>query len=178
MAMLIEFEGRRPQVHESAFLAPTAVLIGDVVIGREASVWFGVVLRADLSAIRIGAYTNIQDNTVIHSDTEDGTVLGELVTVGHGAVLHDTTIGDRCMVGMKATLLHGSKIGAGSLIAAGSVVREGFEVPPGSIAAGIPAKVLKPLEGNAAAWLDRASEGYLELSKRYRSGARTIGEAT
>lgn len=174
MAMLIEFEGKIPQVHESVYLAPTAVLIGDVVVEAEASIWFGVVLRGDQSFIRVGPATNIQDNTVIHADTKAGTILGERVTIGHGAVLHDTTVGDGSMVGMNATVLHGSVIGAGSLVGAGSVVREGFEAPDGSIVAGVPAKVLKPVEGNAADWLATAPNDYLDLKRRYVETARLV----
>ncbi len=174
MAMLIEFEGKTPQVHESVFLAENAVLIGDVVVEEEASIWYGVVLRGDQSFIRVGPAVNVQDNTVIHADTEIGTILEERVSIGHGAVLHDTRICAGSMVGMNATLLHGSVIGAGSLVGAGSVVREGFEAPDGSVVAGVPAKVLKQIEGNAADWLIKGTDGYLDLKQRYAATARLV----
>src|SRR6186713_1833526 len=100
MAMLVEFEGRRPRVAKSAFLAPTAVLLGDVQVAENASIWFGAVLRADLAPIRIGSSSNIQDNVVIHADSTEGTFLEERVTVGHGAILHDCWIGKDSLIGI------------------------------------------------------------------------------
>lgn len=174
MATIIEFEGKSPQIHESVFVASTAVIIGDVVLEENASVWFGAVIRGDSGKIRIGRETNVQDNVVIHADTEHGTILGNRVTVGHGAILHDTNIGDGCVIGMLATLLHHSVVGERCMIGAGSVVRERFEVPANSVAAGVPAKVLKELDGSAAEWLEMAYEEYIELSARHRAGARMI----
>lgn len=176
MATIIEFEGKTPQIHDSVFLASTAVIIGDVVLEEHASVWFGAVLRGDSGPIRVGKETNIQDNVVIHADTRHGTVLGDRVTVGHGAILHDTNVGDGCVIGMLATLLHNSVIGESCMIGAGAVVREGFEVPVRSVAAGVPAKVLKQLDGSAAKWLETAYEEYVELVERHRKSARVITE--
>ncbi len=119
MAILAEFEGRRPRVAESAFLAPTAVLIGDVEVGERASIWFGAVLRGDIARIRIRNECNIQDKVVIHAETTEGTVLDERVTVDHGAILHDCWIGKDCLIGMGAILLDRSRVGAGSLVGAG-----------------------------------------------------------
>ncbi|MEL0113251.1 MAG: gamma carbonic anhydrase family protein [Rickettsiales bacterium] len=176
MATIIEFEGKSPKIHESAFVASTAVLIGDVVLDEHASVWYGAVLRGDSGKIRIGKESNVQDNVVIHADTEHGTIVGDRVTLGHGCILHDTNVGDGCVIGMLATLLHRSVIGERCMIGAGAVVREGFEVPPGMVAAGVPAKVMKELDGSAAEWLDMAYEEYTELAERYRTGARVISE--
>ena len=176
MATIIEFEGKTPQIHESVFVASTAVLIGDVIIGEHSSVWYGAVLRGDTGTIRIGNESNVQDNVVIHADTEHGTVIGDRVTLGHGCILHDTNVGDGCVIGMLATLLHHSVIGERCMIGAGAVVRESFEVPPRSVAAGVPAKVMKELNGSSAEWLDMAYEEYTELLERYKKGARIISE--
>ncbi|MEC7575294.1 MAG: gamma carbonic anhydrase family protein, partial [Pseudomonadota bacterium] len=98
MATIVEFEGKRPQIHESVFVASTAVLIGDVVLDKGASVWYGAVLRGDSGIIRIGKDSNVQDNVVIHADTEHGTIIGNRVTLGHGCILHDTNVGDGCVI--------------------------------------------------------------------------------
>lgn len=174
MATIIEFEGKSPKIHDSVFLASTAVVIGDVILEEHASVWYGAVLRGDSGTIQIGKESNVQDNVVIHADTEHGTVIGNRVTLGHGAILHDTKVGDGCVIGMLATLLHHSVIGERCMIGAGAVVREGFEVPARKVAAGVPAKVMKDLDGSAAEWLDMAYEEYTELAERYRKGARVI----
>ncbi|MEE2688199.1 MAG: gamma carbonic anhydrase family protein [Pseudomonadota bacterium] len=176
MATIVEFEGKTPQIHASVFVASTAVIIGDVVLKEGASVWYGAVLRGDSSIIRIGKETNVQDNVVIHADTEQGTIIGDRVTLGHGCILHDTNIGDGCVVGMLATLLHHSVVGERCMIGAGAVVREGFDIPPYSVAAGVPAKVMKKLDGSAKEWLDMAYEEYTKLSERYKKGARIIRE--
>ena len=176
MATIVEFEGKPPQIHASVFVASTAVIIGDVVLKEGASVWYGAVLRGDSSIIRIGKETNVQDNVVIHADTEQGTIIGDRVTLGHGCILHDTNIGDGCVVGMLATLLHHSVVGERCMIGAGAVVREGFDIPPYSVAAGVPAKVMKKLDGSAKEWLDMAYEEYTKLSERYKKGARIIRE--
>lgn len=176
MATIVEFEGNRPKIHESVFVASTAVLIGDVVLDEGASVWYGAVLRGDTGAIRIGKESNVQDNVVIHADTEHGTVIGNRVTLGHGCILHDTKIGDGCVVGMLATLLHHSVVEDHCMIGAGAVVREGFRIPPRSVAAGVPAKVMKKLSGSAEDWLNMAYEEYTELSERYKKSARVIVE--
>ena len=117
MAVLIEFEGLSPKVAESAIIAPTAVLLGDVEIGEGASIWFGAVLRGDMGPIRVGAESNVQDNVVVHAETETGTVLEERVTVGHGAILHDCWIGRSSLIGMGAVVLDGARVGPESIIA-------------------------------------------------------------
>lgn len=176
MATLISFEGCSPKVDPSAFVAPTAVLIGDVEVRPGASIWFGAVLRADLGPIRIGKESNVQDNCVIHAETEEGTVLEERVTVGHGAVLHDCRLGRGSLIGMQATILHGAVIGEESLVAANSLVREKADVPARVLIAGVPAVVKKELDGPAAEWVARGADEYVELSSRYRAGARVVEE--
>ncbi|HEY3676694.1 MAG TPA: gamma carbonic anhydrase family protein [Candidatus Tumulicola sp.] len=171
--MLIPFNGKAPRVDPSAFVAPTAVLIGDVVVGPEASIWFGAVLRGDNGPIRIGARTSIQDNAVVHVSEHGGTYVGDDVTVGHAAVMEDCTIEPHALIGSNATLLNGCRIGAGSLIAAGSVVGERAEIPPHVLAAGAPASVKKKIEGEAAHWIDISAAEYVKLSRTYL--AQSIG---
>lgn len=171
MATLVTFEGRSPRVDPSAYIAPTAVLIGDVEVGPGASILFGAVLRADLGPIRVGKESNIQDNCVVHAETKEGTVLGERVTVGHGAVLHDCHLKDRSLIGMLATILHGTIIGEETLVAANSLVREGSNIPPRRLVAGVPAVIKKELDGQAAEWVARGADDYVKLNARYRAGA-------
>ncbi len=167
MAVIVPFEGRLPRIAPSAFIAETAVLVGDVEVGEGASIWFGAVLRGDLGPIRIGARSNVQDNCVIHSETSGGTILESDVTVGHGAVLHDCKIGRGTLIGIKSTVLDRAQIGEEVLIAAGSVVLAGFIAPDRTLVAGVPAIVKKTLEGEAAKWVARAADDYTTLIKRY-----------
>lgn len=139
--MIIEYEGITPNIHSSVFVAPGAMIIGDVKIGEESSVWFNCVLRGDLEPIHIGCRTNIQDGTVIHMDKEIPCLIGDDVTVGHGAILHSCAIENEALIGMGAILLTGCKIGERAIVAAGTLVREGQEIPPGTVAMGVPAKV-------------------------------------
>lgn len=139
--MIIEYEGITPNIHSSVFVAPGAMIIGDVKIGEESTIWFNCVLRGDLELIHIGCRTNIQDGTVIHMDKEIPCLIGDDVTVGHGAILHSCTIDNEALIGMGAILLTGCKIGERAIVAAGTLVREGQEIPPGTIAMGVPAQV-------------------------------------
>lgn len=168
MALLIPFDGKTPRVHPSAFLAPTAVLIGDVTVDEESSIWFGAVLRADFGAIRIGKRSSIQENVSVHVYPGSQTVVGDDVTVGHNAVLHDCQIGDGCLVGMGVVVLQHVTIGAHSLVAAGAVVTDNTQVPPNTLVAGIPAKPAKSIEGRSAEWLESSASGYVELARRYK----------
>jgi carbonic anhydrase/acetyltransferase-like protein (isoleucine patch superfamily) len=172
MAHLIELDGKRPQVAPDAYLAPTAVLIGDVVIEAGASVWFGAVLRADFNRIVIGAGSNVQDNAVLHTSTRHPTVVGANVTIGHAVLLEGCSIADGALVGMGAIVLRGARVGARALVAAGSVVREGDEIPPDMLAAGVPAAVKRTLSGAAKDHADRAAAEYQALRLRYLHAAR------
>lgn len=157
-----------PKVPESAFVAPTAVVVGDVVLGEHASVWYGSILRGDVGSIRVGPRTNIQDLCVIHtSKGRTGVVVGAEVTVGHRAILHGTTVEDRCLIGMGAILLDGCVIGEESLVAAGSVVGEGLVVPPRSFVAGVPAVVKGPIPSEVHARLRESAEGYVRLAREH-----------
>lgn len=165
--MIIEYRGRTPKVHPSAFIAPTAVLIGDVEVGEESSIWFGAVLRGDNGPIRVGARTSIQDNAVLHVSEHGQTIVGDDVTVGHCAVMEDCRIERRALIGSNAVVLGGAIVGEGTLVAAGSVVGERSEIPAGVLAAGAPAKVKKPLEGEAAKWIEISADEYVKLSRSY-----------
>ena len=169
MAILLPFHGKRPRVAESAFIAPNAVLIGDVTVEEQASVWFGAVLRGDHAenGIVVGAGTSVQDNCVVHCDTGHSQVIGEGCTVGHGAILHGVEMGDRVLIGMGATILGGAKIGDGAVIAAGALVREGFEVPPGMVVAGVPAKVIREVNEREAAFIKDSVPHYVKAARSY-----------
>ncbi len=165
--MIIEYRGKRPRIHPTAFIAPTAVLIGDVEVGEKASIWFGAVLRGDNGPIRVGARTSIQDNCVVHVSEHGQTIVGDDVTVGHSAVMEDCRIERFSLVGSNAVVLGGAVVGERSLIAAGSVVGERAHIPPGVVAAGAPAKVKKQLEGEAAHWIEISASEYVALSRSY-----------
>jgi carbonic anhydrase/acetyltransferase-like protein (isoleucine patch superfamily) len=161
------FDGKEPRVAEDAFLAPTATLIGDVVVESSASVWFGAVLRADFDRIVVGEGSCVQDNAVLHAAEGLPTIVGPSVTIGHAAMLEGCVVEDGALVSMGAIVLQGARIGAGSLVAAGSVVREGQEIPPGVVAAGVPAVVKKAVDGSSRRWLEIAAADYRELRRRY-----------
>ena len=165
--MLIEYRGKRPKVHPSAFVAPTATLIGDVEVGPESSIWFGAVLRGDNGPIRIGARSSIQDNAVMHVSETGQTIVRDDVTVGHAAVMEDCVIENFALIGSNSTILGGSRIGERTLIAAGSVVGENSQIPASVMAAGAPAVVKKKLEGAPARWIEISSDEYVKLSRRY-----------
>jgi carbonic anhydrase/acetyltransferase-like protein (isoleucine patch superfamily) len=171
MAHLIELDGIRPTIGEDVFLAPTAVLIGNVHIGDRSSVWFGAVLRGDLSRIEVGERCSIQDTAVIHCAIDLPTIIGDAVTVGHGALLEGCRIEDGAVIGMGATVLQRAHVGQRTMIAAGGVVPERMEVAAGVLAAGVPVTVRKPLSGSAARWADMAVEDYQELRRRYLASA-------
>jgi carbonic anhydrase/acetyltransferase-like protein (isoleucine patch superfamily) len=166
--MFVEYRAKSPRVSASAFIAPTAVLIGDVFVGPEASVWFGVVLRADDGEIRIGARSAIEDNAVVHASPGNATIVGEDVTIGHGAVLDDCTVEDGALVGSNAVLLAGAAVGASTVIGAGSVVPADERLPARIVAAGSPATVRKALEGRAAAWAEHGTKASLAQAQAYR----------
>jgi carbonic anhydrase/acetyltransferase-like protein (isoleucine patch superfamily) len=160
MATIVTLDGITPQIGAEVYLAPTATVIGDVHIGDQASVWFGAVLRGDAARIEIGAETSVQDNVVVHCARGLPTIVGARVTVGHGALLEGCVIEDGSLIGMGAVVLQHARVGAGSLIAAGAVVSERTEIPPGVLAAGVPARVKKPLSGSSQRWLGSAADEY------------------
>ncbi|MDE0184703.1 MAG: gamma carbonic anhydrase family protein [Candidatus Poribacteria bacterium] len=139
--MLTAYQNTTPRIHPSAFIAEGAMIIGDVTIGEKSSVWFNCVLRGDVDRIEIGARSNIQDGTVVHMDKNFPAIIGDDVTIGHGAIIHGCSIGDGAMISMGAIILTGAKIGSGAIVGAGAVVREGQEIPAKSMAVGIPARI-------------------------------------
>ena len=160
----------RLAIDPAAFVAPGAIVVGDVTIGPHSSVWYGCVLRGDIEPITIGARTNLQDLTVVHVDTDRPTVIGDDVTVGHRAVIHGTVLEDGCLVGMGAVVLSGSRVGREALVAAGAVVREGFVVPPRTLCAGVPAKVVRELDDAALARVRANAASYVAYGAAYREG--------
>lgn len=173
--MEFELGGKRPTIHPDAYIAPTAVLIGDVVIGAGASVWFGAVLRGDEAQISVGDGANIQDNVVIHCALNLPTVIEKDASVGHSAQLEGCVVEQGAVVGMGATMLQRSRLGAGSLLAAGAVLAEGHEVPPGHMAAGVPAKIKKSLDGSSGNWVGITAKHYRDRAVAYREKLRPTG---
>jgi carbonic anhydrase/acetyltransferase-like protein (isoleucine patch superfamily) len=173
----VEFElsGKRPKVHPDAYIAPTAVLIGDVEVGAGASVWFGAVLRGDEGAIKVGDGANIQDNAVIHCATGLPTLIERDASVGHSAQLEGCVVEQGAVVGMGATMLQRSRLGEGSMLAAGAVLGEGKTVPAGHMAAGVPATVRKPLDGSAGKWVGMTAKHYQDRAVKYRAHLRPGG---
>ena len=169
MAHIVTFGGATPRIHPSAFVAETAVLIGNVDVGPEASIWFGAVLRGDHPehGIRVGARASIQDNCVLHVSARGPTVVEEDVTVGHGAVFESCVIRRGALVGMNAVLLHGCQVGEEALVAALSVVPDNMIVPARTLVAGAPARVRKELAGESAARVRDSAAHYVALSRQY-----------
>jgi carbonic anhydrase/acetyltransferase-like protein (isoleucine patch superfamily) len=164
------YQDRIPLIEKEVFIAPGAALIGRVVLGEEASIWYGCVLRGDINEIVIGTRSNIQDGTVIHLGDSDPTIVGKDVVVGHRAVLHGCTIGDRCLIGIQATVLDGAQVGEGSIIGAGAVVPAGMVVPPCSLVLGMPGKVVKSLDAAAGEFHSKLARKYARLQVNYRRG--------
>jgi len=170
---LFAFEGKSPTIHPDAWIAPTATLVGDVLVEAGASVWYGVVLRADFGAIVIRAGANVQDNSVIH--VGEGTCeVGPGATVGHLCMIHHCTIGAAALVGNGATVLDGAVIGDRAMVAAGSTVTPGWSVPAETVAYGSPAKKFVPLSGDAKLWVDGNPSIYQDLARRHRDGIKPV----
>lgn len=165
--MIRSYRNQKPVIAESAFLAESAVVIGNVTLAEEANIWYGAVLRGDEGSITVGKRTNIQDNATVHTAKDFPVVLGEDITVGHNAVVHGCTVGDGTMIGMGAVVLNGAVIGKGCLIAAGALVKEGAVIPDGSLCVGVPAKIIRELdEAGKEKILDNAAM-YVALAKEY-----------
>jgi carbonic anhydrase/acetyltransferase-like protein (isoleucine patch superfamily) len=167
--MLIEMNGKRPVVAPDAFIAPTAVLIGDVTIARKASVWWGAVLRGDWNSINVGERSSIQDNCVIHCTVMGGSTVGADVTVGHSAVLHGCTVEDGALIGINSTVLDDAVIGEGAAVSAGSCVTPRTVVEPGWLVGGVPAKPIKELSDKAREGFAAGKDMYVELAQKYYS---------
>lgn len=165
--MLLPIDGIHPKVGTGTFIAPTAVVIGDVTIDENASIWFQAVLRGDLEPIRIGASSNVQDGTVLHTDIGFPCELGRRVTVGHNAIVHGARVGDGALIGMGATILSGAIVGEGALVAAGALVPEGMRIPPGHLALGVPAKVIRELTPEEQRRIAEGIDSYVDQRGRY-----------
>jgi len=157
----------RLQLHPTAFVAPGATVVGEVTLGERSSVWFGTVVRGDGAPITVGAYSNLQDLTLVHVDDDAPAVVGDRVTVGHRAIIHGCTIEDDCLIGMGAIVLSKARVGAGSLVGAGALVTEGQVIPPGSLALGAPARVLGPVKDSHRASIADGWKHYAELAEAY-----------
>jgi len=173
--MIWELDGIAPVLGQGAWVAPDANLIGRVVLEDAASVWFGATLRGDNEEIRIGAGSNVQEATVMHTDMGYPLTVGANCTIGHKAMLHGCTIGDGSLIGMGATILNGAVIGRGCLIGAGALITEGKVIPDGSLVMGAPGKVVRELDAEAQARLLKSAEGYRRNAARFAKGLRPLG---
>jgi len=157
-----------PLVHPTVFIATGAIVVGDVTIGEDSSVWFNAVLRGDTDPIRIGRRTNIQDGCILHADPGFPCTIGDGVTVGHGAIVHGATVESDCLIGMRSVLMNGVTVGTGSIIGTGAVVTEGTQIPPGSLVLGLPAKVVRQVTSEELARIRAAAVRYVERASIYR----------
>jgi carbonic anhydrase/acetyltransferase-like protein (isoleucine patch superfamily) len=171
---LYEIDGLRPTLGTNAWVAPSAELIGDVQLGPDVSIWFGAVIRGDNTPILVGARSNIQEGAMCHSDPGAPLTIGEDCTVGHHAILHGCTIGDRVLVGMGAVVLNRAEIGAGSIVGAGALVTEGKVFPPRSLIVGSPARAVRELDENAQAMLRVSAEHYVANGRKYAAGLKRV----
>ncbi len=165
--MIATYKGASPRVAKSAFVAASADLIGDVEIAEDASIWFQVVLRGDVSPIRVGTHSNIQDGSVLHGARGLPVNVGNRVTVGHRVVLHGCTVEDHCLIGIGAIVLNRARVGEGSIVAAGALVLEDTVIPPGSLYVGVPAKLRRKLSEEDSAFVDAHAGRYLEYREIY-----------
>jgi carbonic anhydrase/acetyltransferase-like protein (isoleucine patch superfamily) len=171
---LFEFEGLAPRVAATAWIAPTATLVGDVLVEDDASVWYGAVLRADFGPIIVRRGANIQDGSVLHGGSDPVTTIGEGATVGHLCVVHGAVVGAEALIGNGATVLDGAVVGARALVAAGATVQPGMEVPEGMLAGGVPARILGKLTPAAKMWVDTNPATYQALARRHADGVRPV----
>jgi len=167
------FFAQKPSIHPTAFVAPTAAIMGHVTLEEESSVWYNTVLRGDINRIHLGPRSNIQDGSVVHLADDYPVIIGELVTIGHKAMIHACTIGDECLIGMGAIILDGAEIGARSIIGAGAVVTGGMKIPQGSMVLGTPGKVVKTLDLDAQAKIRTWAEKYVKVARHFLEHARS-----
>ena len=171
---LFSFEGHEPKISPTAWIAPTATIVGDVTVEDDASVWYGAVLRADFGPIIVRRGANVQDGSVLHGGADPVTEVGEGATIGHLCVVHGAVIGAEALIGNGATVLDGVRIGSRALIAAGATVPPGMNVPDGMMAVGLPAKVIGEVKGMALQWVEQNPELYRELARRHAASARPV----
>lgn len=166
--MLIEYKGIKPKVHQAAFVEESAKVIGNVELEENVNIWYNVVIRGDVNKIKIGKNTNIQDSCILHVADDSPVTIGENVTLGHGAIAHGCTIASNCLIGIRSTLLDYSSVGEWSIIGASALVTERTTIPPRSIALGVPAKVIKPIDEKGINLIKTRCENYLRLKETYR----------
>ena len=171
---LYAYRGKSPRIAADAFIAPDAVLIGDVTVRAGASVWFGTVLRGDMDRIEIGERSNVQDNSTIHTDENEPTVIGPDVTIGHMALVHSAQVANNVLIGQAAVLVGRNTVGAGTIVGAGAVLAEGFSAPARSLVLGVPAKVIREVRAEDERWTVGAAAHYVELAAWYREHLREI----
>jgi len=172
---LYSFEGLTPTVHESAFIAPTATLVGDVIVEEGASVWYGAIIRADYAPVVLRRGSNVQDGAVLHGPPGLTTDVGAGATVAHNCVVHGATLGEECLIANGTIVLDGAQVGDRALVAAGSVVAAGMKIPGGMLAAGAPAVVKRPVTGSSAEfWVVANPPAYAELAQRHREGVEWV----
>ncbi len=168
MSNLYPYKDMYPKVGKEVYIAPTAAVIGNTILGDGSSVWFSAVVRGDVMPIRVGRHTSIQDNAVVHVTSQKfSTIIGNHVTVGHGAIVHGCVIEDLCIIGMGSVILDGAVIGAGSIVAAGAVVSPNTVVPAGSLVVGVPGKVKRAITEKEKVWIQSSADHYVQLSKDY-----------
>lgn len=176
--MILSYNGRMPRIAASAFVAESADLIGDVEIGENASVWFQTVLRGDIGPIRIGAHSNIQDGSIVHTVEHSPVYVGEWVTVGHRAVLHGCIIENHCLIGMGSIVLNNVRVGEGSIVAAGALVLQNTEIPPHSLYVGVPARFQRQLIAADQRFIDLHATHYLQFKETYiAQAAKNVSRA-
>lgn len=171
---LYAYRGKRPAVAADAFIAPTAVLIGDVTVRSGASVWFGTVLRGDMDRIEIGERSNVQDNSTIHTDENEPTVIGPDVTIGHMALVHSSIVDRNVLIGQAAVLVGRNHVGSGTIVGAGAVLPEGFDAPERSLVLGVPARVIREVREEDTRWTVGAAAHYVDLAAWYRMNLEEI----
>ena len=173
--MIYSLDGKTPQVHETVWIAPGCHVIGNVQLDQDASVWFNSTIRGDNELIHVGQGTNIQENSVLHTDVGFPLSIGQNCTIGHKVMLHGCTIGDNTLIGMGATILNGAKIGKNCLIGAGALITEGKDIPDGSLVMGAPGKVIRTLDDQAIAKLTLSALHYQQNARRFAKGLSPVG---
>ena len=172
---IYQLDDFKPALHDTAWVADSAQIMGNVTLAEDCSVWFGVVIRGDTETITIGKGSNIQDNSVLHADDGMPLVIGENVTVGHQVMLHGCTVGDNSLIGIQAVVLNGAKIGKNCLVGAGSLVTEGKQFPDGCMILGSPARVIRQLSPEQIEGLKMSAQHYMDNARRYQAGLKKLG---
>lgn len=176
--MTLRQKPSRHKIHSSVFIAKTAAVVGEVSIGKSSSVWFSAVVRGDIAPVVIGEETNVQDGAVLHVGHDFPCIIGNRVTIGHGAIVHGAMVKNDVMIGIGAIVLNGAVIGERSLVAAGAVVTENTDVPPDSLVIGIPGRPVRPISDEQRAYMIKAAKNYVNIAKEYRSADPTADPRT